>query len=656
MSQREPSSIFASCCLFFVPMDGLSARATKLMKPRVLEMGGRVEDQLTVIFSGDLTQQEEDDNDVIDLEQDDERVMNPVVTHLIVARSVNSDSFLRYLGRHDISEAMIARLHVVTDGWVTDSIKKKQRLNEKDHQFPYHSVASSPALSRQATPTQSPPPPSPPLTPPDPPLPLALAASGGATVPRVPAVKMEASIPEVKMEVCSAHGGGGEEEEYHHTRPSMERNRRLAKMFKQLSSVYKAIATEPSQDFQRYRHYSRISEIVSTWPEPIESVQDLRPLRGCYGAKTDEKVNEFFRTGSSQRLAHLLSDERTKAFMEFQQIWHVGAAESNKLYRRGLRTLADVKRHPEYLSTDLQRRCLKYVEDFQKKMTRAEVEEAHQQVCSVAERLYPGELHIVLTGSYRRGDAQTKDIDFLITRHDDREVADEVNRIVDSLSHDGFMTDTLVLSPGCGFGAKSEHKSVTFYGVCRPRKGGPLRRIDMWMQHRSEYAFALLHCTGSAQFNITMRTHADKMGLQLTQHKLAKVIEATGSKQGARRSGQSRNLTHEGPPIPCETEEEIFTAMGLRYRPPPQRFHDRDFGAECHEAIAHRKLTWYWPDGGAVDSSGEPLAKRRKKDDIPRPPIVDQLLVRQQHQLQLKRERAMAAGNLKGAMMALKGA
>jgi len=108
MSQREPSSIFASCCLFFVPMDGLSARATKLIKPCVLEMGGRVEDQLTVIFSGDLTQQE-DENDVIDLEQDDERVMNPVVTHLIVARSVNSDAFLRYLGRHDISEAMIAR-------------------------------------------------------------------------------------------------------------------------------------------------------------------------------------------------------------------------------------------------------------------------------------------------------------------------------------------------------------------------------------------------------------------------------------------------------------------------------------------------------------------------------------------------------------------
>jgi DNA polymerase/3'-5' exonuclease PolX len=90
--------------------------------------------------------------------------------------------------------------------------------------------------------------------------------------------------------------------------------------------------------------------------------------------------------------------------------------------------------------------------------------------------------------------------------------------------------------------------------------GGKHRRVDLKVYPRSEWPFAILYFTGSKSFNRAMRLYANKKcGMRLSD----KALQPCVSK------GKEKVLS--GPPIPCETEEDIFKALGLSYVPPTQR-------------------------------------------------------------------------------------
>ena len=69
----------------------------------------------------------------------------------------------------------------------------------------------------------------------------------------------------------------------------------------------------------------------------------------------------------------------------------------------------------------------------------------------------------------------------------------------------------------------------------------------------------MLYFTGNDYFNRSMRLFARKKGLTLSDHGLYPSIR---NKQEKVWTGQN---------IPCFTEEEVFTVLGLTYRPPTER-------------------------------------------------------------------------------------
>jgi DNA polymerase/3'-5' exonuclease PolX len=129
-----------------------------------------------------------------------------------------------------------------------------------------------------------------------------------------------------------------------------------------------------------------------------------------------------------------------------------------------------------------------------------------------------------------------------------------------------FLTDDLTGKKGL------KKKIKTYMGVCRLRPGhihddsttvvsGVHRRIDIKYYHRSSLPFALLYFTGSDHFNRSMRYYAKKCcSLSLTDTRL---VEDTG-----RRDADDRKIGRE---VPCDSEREIFAALGLVYRDPEQR-------------------------------------------------------------------------------------
>jgi DNA polymerase/3'-5' exonuclease PolX len=63
-----------------------------------------------------------------------------------------------------------------------------------------------------------------------------------------------------------------------------------------------------------------------------------------------------------------------------------------------------------------------------------------------------------------------------------------------------------------------------FAGVCQLEPGLPHRRLDIKVYPRHAFAWALVHFTGSANFNRSMRLFAKKKGLRMSDEGIFPAI------------------------------------------------------------------------------------------------------------------------------------
>jgi len=110
----------------------------------------------------------------------------------------------------------------------------------------------------------------------------------------------------------------------------------------------------------------------------------------------------------------------------------------------------------------------------------------------------------------------------------------------------------------------SRHGQAYMMGFCslptfHPLYSGIHRRLDLKVYPAPHFPFALLYFTGSDHFNRSMRFWAKKKKLTLSDHGLKPAIRVNATKVW---SGKSYY---------CQTEKDIFDALGLVYVPPEQR-------------------------------------------------------------------------------------
>ena len=147
------------------------------------------------------------------------------------------------------------------------------------------------------------------------------------------------------------------------------------------------------------------------------------------------------------------------------------------------------------------------------------------------------------------------DVDILITRSDNTPITGTLEKLVVYLEKQNFLKERLSLS-----GKSSDKAREMYMGVCKVQGANALaRRIDIKVYPKESFGFALLYFTGSDYFNRSMRLFAVKKGFTLSDHGLAPVSRAGGSK------------VSKGIGVPCQTEEEVFKALGLPYKTPAER-------------------------------------------------------------------------------------
>jgi DNA polymerase lambda len=290
--------------------------------------------------------------------------------------------------------------------------------------------------------------------------------------------------------------------------------------------------------------YRKVIGILKKYKEEINDIDRIPKIKGI-GPKITEKIREILLTGKCRKSDNAESDSKNKCIKELTTVHGIGIKQANEFYAQGIKNINDLKNICDKLPNTIQK-GLKYYEDIQIKIPREEITELFK---IIEEQLYQildkNILKAEVVGSYRRGKKLCGDMDVIITRIDDGKISGILHTLVEKLININIIVDTLTMSD------KNDVNCEIFMGICKLNEKGLNRRLDIKVYEKSFFPFAILYFTGSAYFNRSLRLFAKKKGYHLSDKELSDRI--TGDK------------------ILCNSEEDIFKALSLKYKTPEER-------------------------------------------------------------------------------------
>ena len=290
----------------------------------------------------------------------------------------------------------------------------------------------------------------------------------------------------------------------------------------------------------RARAYHNAAETIMIYQKPITDIKQLKGLPGI-GKTIMEKFNEYLTTGKLKTLERAKGDP----VYLFPKIYGIGPKKAKQLVAAGIATLDELRARQDELLNKNQKLGLKYFEDIEKRIPRAEINEYQNVLANVFSKLKHVGSRFEIVGSFRRGAANSGDIDIILTN--DQNDSSIFNKFIKALQDRGIIIEILT---------KGKTKSMAIGKL----PGQTPRRIDFMYASPSEYAFAILYFTGSKAFNVVMRQRALDLGYSMNEHGLYKMA---GKKKGARLD------------ILFPTERSIFEFLGLEYKKPTERVDGR---------------------------------------------------------------------------------
>jgi DNA polymerase/3'-5' exonuclease PolX len=278
--------------------------------------------------------------------------------------------------------------------------------------------------------------------------------------------------------------------------------------------------------------YEKAITVLRNYPKNIESGEEAKQIRGI-GQSLASKIDEIVRTGTLAELNNVIpqDEEKNKVIELFEKIERVGNKTACKWYDLGYRQLSDI---PMSECNAGQWIGIQLYHELIQKIPRSEIQYFEQ---ILHHYLDPLEIQFIICGSYRRGRAESGDIDVLIVDKPGLNAINEVLKIP-------VFTHTLA------YGDKK------YMGICKINQLH--RRIDLESTPFHEFAFALMYFTGSQGFNVLMRQQAIDLGVRLNEKTLTREIIDT--------NGQKQILYY-----PAQTEADIFTLLGIQYLTPEER-------------------------------------------------------------------------------------
>ncbi|XP_050315047.1 DNA polymerase beta-like [Anthonomus grandis grandis] len=301
----------------------------------------------------------------------------------------------------------------------------------------------------------------------------------------------------------------------------------------------------------KYKVYRKAASVLAAHPTRITSGAEAKKLQGI-GDKISKKIDEFLQTGKLQKLDNIHHDKESQAIQELTRVSGIGRAKAKKLYEEGISSIEELKKHTNQL-THHQIVGLKYVNDFEQKIPREEIEKIEKVLVKTIKNL-DKEYDVTICGSYRRGKACSGDIDVLITHPHYK--SDRIDKDKKSKTHNHILKEVVEALENCGLVTETLSLGDSkFMGACQLSADLPTRRLDIRFQPYDQYYCSILHFTGSDIFNQDMRAFALEQGFTLNEYTL-RPLGSTGVP---------------GEPVEICSEKDIFDSIGYPYKEPKDR-------------------------------------------------------------------------------------
>lgn len=303
--------------------------------------------------------------------------------------------------------------------------------------------------------------------------------------------------------------------------------------------ILRRIAVTETAGVFKARAYASAIKAIQEWATPVYSVADVPPAAkgDGIGKEIRIKINRIIEEGSLDIPA--ADRARATALEAFQGIYGVGPKKAEQLIAAGYTTIDQIRAaqaaNPKLLNKN-QQIGLRYYDDLQLRIPRTEMD-AHAAMLMAHK---PAALEGVIVGSYRRGAANSGDIDMLIRTADPAvDAGAALSEFAAALRAAGYIREVL---------AHGDHKCLAISQLA----GSPARRLDLLVTPPAEFPFAVFYFTGCDTFNVCVRQKALERGFTLNEHALTHV--ASGKTVGGIKS-----------------ERDIFAALKLVWREPHER-------------------------------------------------------------------------------------
>ncbi len=318
---------------------------------------------------------------------------------------------------------------------------------------------------------------------------------------------------------------------------SMSQSKRYNEEFIEVLGELAQLMIKKGEPF-RSRAYQKAEEAIIKFPDDIYNIKQLKNIPGI-GTTILTKLEEYIKTGK----VSVLERERNDPANILAGIYGIGPKKAKELVEAGIISIAQLHDEPGIdMLNEKQKLGVKYYEDIEKRIPRAEIVEFRELFKQLFDKVAPKNSDFEIVGSFRRGAKTSGDIDIIITnKNNNREAFDKV---LDLLIKDKIITEVL---------SRGKTKSLTLVQI---KKDAPIRRVDFLYTPPDEYAFALFYFTGSKLFNTIVRQKALDLGYTLNEHGLSYMSKGIKGKK-----------VDESFP----TEASILNFLGFEYVKPENR-------------------------------------------------------------------------------------
>jgi DNA 3'-phosphatase len=304
-------------------------------------------------------------------------------------------------------------------------------------------------------------------------------------------------------------------------------NEQLARALDDMAILFKG-------DRYRVRAYKQAAKSIRTHDKIILSgSQAQKEIKGI-GKSIAAKIDEILKTGTLQILEERPKEmlDKIKAVKLFTKIYGVGEVTAEKWYDMGYHTFESLAQlYPSM--TDAQKLGYYYFHQLNKRIPRSEMEIIHQ---AIDKYLRHYGIEYVISGSYRRGESSSGDIDILVRDIDKGDNKINIKSVISLL--EPIIVGNLALG------------STKYMGIIKLGDDYNARRMDIRLVDSESWPYAILYFTGSKELNIEMRKRSIELGLSLSEYSLT---DGSGKKYIAK------------------TEKDIFSILGLDYLEPHER-------------------------------------------------------------------------------------